>query len=157
VNARATVAFASLASLALLALLACEDGAPPTPCVNAPPNGCPLSGADVCKDPSCDTAYACQNGKWVLDHTCAPRGDAGSDGQHASDAYAISRDGSFDAPPGADGGPGCVALQPPDCALATALACPDGCCGCGDLFVCTNGGWNAWGQCSADAGIVPTK
>ena len=33
----------------------------------------------------------------------------------------------------------------------------NGCCDCDDLYVCTNGQWDLWGTCSADAGIVPSK
>ena len=43
--------------------------------------------------------------------------------------------------------PGAVALQAPDCSLGLALACPQGCCGCEDLFVCENGGWSYWATC----------
>ena len=65
-------------------------------------------------------------------------------------------DVSIDAPPGAYGGPGCVDLEQPDCSLGTALACGGtaDCCGCQDLYVCSNGGWVPWGECT-DAGITP--
>jgi hypothetical protein len=62
------------------------------------------------------------------------------------------RDVSIDVE-GAFGGPGCVDLQAPDCPLGLAISCPNGCCGCEDLFVCRNGGWNLWGQC-VDGGIT---
>lgn len=61
-------------------------------------------------------------------------------------------DASPDAPPGSYGGPGCQLLEEPDCQLGLALACSNGCCGCEDLFVCTNGAWELWGSCS-DAGV----
>ena len=57
----------------------------------------------------------------------------------------------IDAPPGAFGGPGCGDLLEPDGALGVALACGASCCGCEDLFVCENGGWELWGTCG-DAG-----
>jgi hypothetical protein len=60
-------------------------------------------------------------------------------------------DADIDAPPGAFGGPGCESLVVPDCALGVALACGAGCCGCEDLYVCENGGWDLWGSCG-DAG-----
>lgn len=63
------------------------------------------------------------------------------------------RDASIDVE-GAFGGPGCVDLQMPDCPLGVALTCPSGCCGCEDLFVCKNGGWDLWGSCGVD-GAVP--
>lgn len=131
--------------------IACEDGTPPQHCQNIPAGGCPLSGANACEDPSCSAVYACRaDGTWLLDHACGPH-DAGAVVEAASP---VQRDASIDAPPGAAGGPGCVDLQPPDCPLATALACSRGCCDCEDLFVCQNGGWSAWGTCG-DAGVTP--
>ena len=56
--------------------------------------------------------------------------EASSDGSDAAnDAPGESSrpfDASIDAPPGANGGPGCDALQAPDCSLGFALACPIG-------------------------------
>jgi hypothetical protein len=80
--------------------------------------------------------------------------DASTDSGDGSD-LPDAADASIDAPPGAYGGPGCGALQSPDCSLGFALACPSGCCDCEDLFVCENGGWNAWGSCTLEAGIQP--
>jgi hypothetical protein len=152
----------------------CEDGSPALPCVNAPPGGCPADdGADVCADPSCDAVYACQDGRWVFDRACsAPRPDGGvesgalqrdatpgPDAAGSPDATAPSADAAvdaaIDAPPGAFGGPGCVALQPPDCSLGVALSCGAGaaCCGCDQFFVCADGGWNVWGDC-VDGAVV---
>ncbi len=150
-------AFVGLAAIAVAPLGACTDSTTPVLCKDIPDGGCPLSHGVACEDPACVAAYACNAGTWTLDHVCAPRdaaiGDAGND----ADARAhIPRDGAFDAPPGANGGPGCTDLQPPECTLGLALACPnDQCCGCDDLFVCADGGWNAWGTCSDDGGIVP--
>ena len=39
--------------------------------------------------------------------------------------------------------------QAPDCSLGFALACPMGCCGCEDLFVCQGGGWSYCGDLQA--------
>ncbi|HEY8042473.1 MAG TPA: hypothetical protein VIF15_21875 [Polyangiaceae bacterium] len=156
---RSLPVLAALALALLLPAAACEDGTPATPCVNSvPTGGCPDDGTlDVCQDPSCNAAYACTKGSWVLDHTCPPRpADAGSDAVILPrDAQAAS-DAAVDAPPGAFGGPGCVDLQPPECPAGVALACGGArdCCGCTDLFVCVNGGWNPWGSC-VDGGVVP--
>jgi hypothetical protein len=108
----------------------------------------------ACDDPTCEAVYACRAGNvWELDHACPPH-DAAA--RPAADANAPdARDASSDAPPGANGGPGCDALQAPDCALGLALVCPVGCCDCEDLFVCQSGGWTLWGTCSPDAGVVP--
>jgi hypothetical protein len=106
----------------------------------------------------CEAAYACNpDGTWTLDHVCAARDAGAPDAADASDARdAEARDVvAFDAPPGASGGPGCVPLESPECPLGTALACPQGCCDCEDLFVCESGGWTAWGTCDLDAGITP--
>lgn len=150
-------ALALACALATAALgLSCSDEHPVVPCRDIPEGGCPAQGGVACEDPSCVAAYSCEpDGGWSFSHACAPHdaapGDAGADGPAPSDAgYDI------DAPPGAFGGPGCVALEPPDCPLGTALACPQGqCCGCEDLFVCDDGGWDPWGVCTDDAGVVP--
>ena len=143
-------------AFALLALLAagCDSQLPVVSCRNIPDGGCPVQGGVECQDPSCAAAYACQaDGGWSFAHACPARDgsvqDATNDGPGPSDAgYDI------DAPPGAFGGPGCVALQPPDCPLGTALVCSSGCCGCQDLFVCDDAGWDPWGTCTDDAGIT---
>src|SRR5262249_46641787 len=119
-------------------------------CTNVPPGGCPLSHGQACNDPACEAAYACEpGGVWRFDHACPTR-DAGPDA--APDAPPDAqppppRDAAgFDVPPGANGGPGCADLEPPDCPLGVAIGC-NNCCGCEDLFVCSDGGWNAWGAC----------
>lgn len=145
------VAFLAIAS-------ACGDGdTSDQPCTDIPTGGCPLQYGVSCEDPSCLAVYRCNgDNTWTLDHTC-PGNDGGpvidASPIDASDS-AVPRDAAIDAPPGANGGPGCDALESPDCPLAFALACPSGCCDCEDLFVCQNGGWNLWGSCSLDAGIV---
>ncbi|HEY1956317.1 MAG TPA: hypothetical protein VGH28_11910 [Polyangiaceae bacterium] len=150
---RVLVALVSSAAIATLAGACDDQGAPPA-CRNIPDGGCPSQGGVACQDPSCAAIYACgDDGGWTFVATCpASDGsvqDANVDAPSPSDAgYDI------DAPPGAFGGPGCNALEPPDCPLGTALACPQGqCCGCQDLFVCDDGGWDPWGTCSDDGGI----
>jgi hypothetical protein len=127
---------------------------PIMPCRDIPEGGCPVQGGTACQDPTCVAAYACEaDGGWTLVRACpATDGgppDAGADAPGPSDAgYDI------DAPPGAFGGPGCLDLQPPDCPLGTALVCPNACCGCTDLYVCDDGGWDPWGVCTDDAGVT---
>ena len=150
------------AVLALLAAIACGDSPQPIVCHDIPAGGCPSENGAACQDPSCTAAYLCNeaDGTWVLDHPCAAgeggTSDASADASHEA---ATPRDASFDAPPGANGGPGCAPLEQPDCALGDVLACPAsaGCCNCDDLFVCQNGGWNHWGTCNATTGIAPDK
>jgi hypothetical protein len=145
-------------SLTPLALGSCDDTPTPQPCTNVPEGGCPLSYGVACEDPACEAVYACRaDNMWELDHTCpAHEASVPIDASHAeggdADAAREPLDGShpFDAsvvPPGASGGPGCAVLESPDCSLGFALACPSGCCGCEDLFVCQNGGWTYWTTC----------
>ena len=150
-RASALAIVASFAA-ALLAAPSCSDATTEHPCTNIPAGGCPLSRGVACADPSCEGVYACRSGNvWELDHTC-PAHEAGAPRDAAHDAPPVV-DAALDAPPGANGGPGCGALQVPDCSLGLALVCPSGCCDCEDLFVCQNGAWSQWGTCSADAGI----
>lgn len=138
------------AVLLAVLLLGC-DSAIDRPCTNIPDGGCPLAYGKSCDDPACAATYACLPGnKWERRATC-PQREAG-----AADAgpEAAPKDASIDAPPGAFGGPGCADLQMPDCPLGTALLCTNGCCGCEDLFVCRDGGWDPWGTCGPD-GAVP--
>lgn len=141
--------------LVLGAAAACSDDLPiARPCTNIPPGGCPIARGVSCDDPSCEAVYACRAGDvWELEKTCPPRegGTRGDGGVDPGDARAPI-DASFDAPPGAFGGPGCSELAVPDCALGLALACGAGCCGCEDLFVCREGGWDLWGSCG-DGGV----
>jgi hypothetical protein len=135
---------------------ACSGNLPePATCSDIPDGGCPLdNGASVCSDPSCNAAYACDNGAWVLTQRCPLRPvEAGAKvDAKAADETDAGPDVTFDAPPGS--GPGCTELQMPSCSVGTALAClssPD-CCGCEDLWVCANGGWDPWGSCT-DGGL----
>lgn len=143
---------ASLAALAACVAFACDDPPVPQPCSNVPERGCPLSHGVACEDPTCQAIYACREGNvWELVKTCPNFDpDAGSVPDAGPSTTII--DASADAPPGAYGGPGCEVLQDPDCALGLALACSSGCCGCEDLYVCTSGAWELWGQCSPDGG-----
>lgn len=141
-----------LASLAIVT--ACSEDAPTAePCTNIPAGGCPLSRGVACEDPACEAVYRClDNNQWELDHEC-PAHDASAvthdaEADAGEDADSSVRDADIDAPPGANGGPGCETLQAPDCTLGFALACPSGCCECEDLYVCQNGGWNYWGYCA---------
>ena len=150
---------AALVVVALAAAQACDQSLPPAPvCHDIPSGGCPIGLGDPCTDPTCSAAYECMdNATWRLDHACPASTDAGSSvdaGDAASDARdaAAARDVAIDVP-GAYGGPGCVDLEMPDCPVGVAAACAN-CCGCEDLFVCQDGGWNAWGVC-ADGGISP--
>ncbi len=150
------VLFLVLALVAVALAVACSAQALKE-CRNIPAGGCPLAGGGECQDPTCAAAYACDEttGRWIFDHAC-PAQDGGSVQDASND---VADAGTFDAagidaPPGAFGGPGCISLQPPDCPLGTALACNAGCCGCTDLWICNDGGWDPWGTCS-DAGIVP--
>jgi hypothetical protein len=139
--------------LAFFAAPACSDPVTEHPCTSIPSGGCPLSRGVACEDPTCEAVYACRPGNvWELDHTC-PAHEAGEPHDAATETAPPIRDGAIDAPPGANGGPGCGPLQAPDCMLGFALVCPSGCCDCEDLFVCQNGGWVTWGTCSLDAGI----
>lgn len=143
--------------LALGLAASCSDEPTPEPCTNIPPGGCPLSRGVACEDPACEAVYQCRPGNvWEIDRPCPAR-EAASVDAYAPDASeaAPSRDANVDAPPGAFGGPGCAALQLPDCSLGLALACPNvDCCGCEELFVCEGGGWISWGTCG-DSGPVP--
>jgi hypothetical protein len=131
------------------ACTAFEDESPVVACTDIPEGGCPGSTAN-CQDPTCSAIYSCQlDGGWTLSGMCPAR-DAGPDtGIHDARADVnLRRDVDFDVPPGASGGPGCPDLQLSDCTLTEALLCPaNECCCCEALFVCDDGGWNAWGQC----------
>jgi hypothetical protein len=145
---------------------ACDNTAFPATCSDIPAGGCPEdNGAEVCTDCTCQSVYACDNGKWVFDKDCPPNPcpEAGvtSDAavEEAAPGDVTTTDVGFVIPPGAYGGPGCTDLETPDCSLGTALACantPD-CCDCGDLWVCQDGGWVSWGSCTASGTIVPNK
>jgi hypothetical protein len=154
---RRTLFVSALVGTALAAVISCSDAMTVSPCRDIPAGGCPLSNGVACQDPACEAAYAClPSREWQLDHTCPPH-DAGTSGDGASDGGEGGSDGpaeatrpfdaNIDAPPGASGGPDCQQLQTPDCPLGFALACPMGCCGCEDLFVCQGGGWNYYATC----------
>ena len=156
-NHRRFMIGAALVAGALVVVPSCSDAPTADPCRDIPAGGCPLSNGVACEDPACEAVYACRPNKvWELDHTCPPREagvsvppEASSDGSASDGPSEGSRpfDASIDAPPGASGGPGCEPLQAPDCSLGLALACPMGCCGCEDLFVCQGGGWSYYATC----------
>jgi len=147
--------FAAFVTIGATLAFACDDGTAIVDCRNIPAGGCPRTTDAVCDDPTCAAVYVCKaDGTWSLDHTCPPHPDAAADTASPPPRDAAApRDVEIDVP-GASGGPGCEDLEPPDCPLGTAAACPSGCCGCEDLFVCVNHGWNSWGTCDDDAGIV---
>ncbi len=154
-----------LVVLGLGVFIACGDLPQPIICHDIPAGGCPSENGAACQDPTCTDAYLCNlaDGTWVLDHPCPSHeggvADAASDAAHEA-SMLPPRDASFDAPPGANGGPGCPPLEQPDCALGDGLACPSatGCCNCEDLYVCQSGGWNHWGACNPATGaITPDK
>jgi hypothetical protein len=144
---------AAFATLAVVAV-ACDDAIIRDAfCTDIPTGGCPEAVGDACEDPSCAAVYRCSRSTntWTLSHDC-PAHDGGVEADAAADAGAdgarpLPLDADVDAPPGAFGGPGCPNLEEPDCPLGVALSCAAGCCGCEDLFVCVNGGWNVWGTC----------
>jgi hypothetical protein len=159
--------FTLLAACAFVLTAACSPFEPTAPqCGEIPPNGCPDDDGLACTDSTCAAGYACQgDGTWSLVRTCPGYRDAGT--VDATSAVPLLEAGAlrdvtgFDVPPGANGGPGCVDLQGSDCALATALYCPqsssDPCCGCEGLFLCGSDGWIFWGECTVEAGLTPAK
>ncbi len=144
-----------LGALGLVAIVtACADDPAIVPCKNIPAGGCPRIG-NACDDPTCEVLYVCMaDSTWKRDRTCDPHEDAGPLDASSDAIETGARDADFDVV-GAAGGPGCSSLEPPDCPLATAATCPSAtsCCGCEDLFVCRNGGWEAWGTCG-DRGVL---
>ena len=163
---------ASVVAVAITGLgFACSDNAFVPYCTGIPAHGCIAAEVDAtgtCADPTCAAVYSsnasCQ---WTFVASCpnyeapmdAGHTDAADGGTSAADADSGEdvhyRDAGFPLPEGAAGGPGCMDLQSPDCPLQLATACGRGCCGCETLYVCTNGGWNIWGECGADGGLVP--
>lgn len=163
-------AFALSVSVAF-AVAACEGTLiAPTDCGAIPAGGCIDKGqaVDQCEDRACTALFVCTDdgtganqGSWQPVRECPERVlpdlDASTpDASDASDAGAMTGEGGTlpdDLPPGAYGGPGCVSLQIPDCALSVGYACQTACCGCEELFVCIDRGWESWGTCQND---VPT-
>jgi hypothetical protein len=144
--------------LGLALLVACQPTIDePVRCKSIPDGGCPVrAGVDNCFDRSCAALYRCNADlSWTQTKVCPERPDAGTPDASVIDAVA-PRDVTIDAPPGAGGGPGCGDLTLPDCNLLFAIGCPQGCCGCEDVFVCANGGWNTWGVC-ANGQLTPSQ
>ncbi len=161
---RSALGILSLGVLGLGALVSACDGQRigDTDCGVIPDGGCPTkAGVDACSDRECASTWRCVEtntealtGVWQQVAVCPAREagtDAASDtGADASLDAAPSDASRFDGPlpDGAGGGSTCPVLESPDCPLALAAACPSGCCGCDDLFVCTSSGWEAWGYCA---------
>ncbi len=143
---------------------ACDTTPVPAACTDIPAGGCPEdNGATVCVDPTCDSVYSCNDGKWVFVQKCPSRPvDASTpDGAGPADAPSSIIDAHLDysLPPGANpygDTPACADLELPDCSLATAAACgaTADCCGCEDVWICESAGWVSWGSCGA-AGLTP--
>ncbi len=150
---RKTLLVVFLAGLGIIGLvIACDDTAAPVTCHDIPDGGCPVQNGLECSDPTCAAAYNCEpDGGWSLAYTCPPPDGGVVD--VANETAASDAGYDIDAPPGAFGGPGCEDLEQPDCPLGLVLVCGS-CCGCEDLFVCDDGGWDPWGECT-DAG--PTQ
>ncbi len=142
---------------------ACSDPTIDDYCMDIPKGGCPGEDGTNCEDTTCAAIYSHSSScVWTFVQSCPnykpphdagpPDGsrDAAPDGQ-LRDAHL--RDAGFVLPPGAAGGPGCLDLESPDCPLDLALQCDD-CCGCQDLYVCVDGGWNEWGECGDGGGIL---
>jgi hypothetical protein len=151
-----TMALSVAVAVALAA--GCDQSDPiSAPCRDIPANGCPLLDDDSeCTDRCCAAAYSCSDGTWTLEHACPQfQGcDAGTS-TPVEDAGSYCDVAGFDAPPGAGGGEGCVALISPDCPLSEALVCSiNPCLACEAFFVCTDGAWILWGECSAEGGVT---
>lgn len=140
-------------------------------CGEIPSGGCLDKGdaVDQCEDRSCSALYLCvrdrgseSSGTWQHQRECPERPEPDPDASAPVErADADAGDASSneagnlpsDLPAGAYGGPGCISLQLPDCALAVGYACSTACCGCEELYLCRSGGWESWGTCVDD---VPT-
>jgi hypothetical protein len=170
----ATFALGGLLVALVVALLvptlgACNSLAVPPSCADIPDGGCPEdNGAQVCADPTCNAVYVCDDGNWSYVMACpAHPHEAGVDAalEAEAEAEAAASDATklpdvpFVVPPGAYGGASCEDPQLPDCWLGTAIACEGtaDCCGCQDLWLCQNGGWVSWGQCTASGQLVPNQ
>jgi hypothetical protein len=151
---------AALVGYALVS--ACTDAPIDNYCTGIPENGCPGLGSTNCEDTTCAAIYSRDDDcTWTLVAKCPnfkPPVDAGHDAADADASRdgtardARIRDAGFVLPPGANGGAGCTDLESPDCDVDLALQCAD-CCGCQDLFVCVDAGWNLWGECEDGGGI----
>jgi len=149
------IAVAIGAALAVAIISACDSS--PTaqkPCRDIPDGGCP-DYDNACDDPTCFATYLCEpDDTWQLDLVCPAKEAGAVVADAATDAVndvVDHSDADYIDVPGALGGPGCEDLQVPDCALGVAAACSNGCCGCQDLYVCSNGGWNLYATCDNGA------
>jgi len=147
----------AMSALVVAAFVACGEQSPIATCYDIPEGGCPVQEGVACQDPTCAAAYSClPDGGWALAYAC-PNYDASAPDGNAADAGSYDAPyEDIDAPPGAFGGPGCVDLEQPDCPLGEAIICEEQnhtCCGCEDLWICDDGGWDPWGECTDDGGI----
>jgi hypothetical protein len=152
---------------ALTVAAACDDGGAIQTCEGSviPSNACEVLEDDSeCTDPCCAAAYQCVGNTWSLAHAC-PGYSASkcSDGATTS-VTNLQEAGVCDAavalPPGANGGPGCIDLEPPDCPVGEVLTCGAASCvqsACEALWYCEDGEWWEWGTCDADGGLVPAR
>jgi hypothetical protein len=142
---------------------ACTEAPVHDYCTDIPVGGCPGLDAMNCEDTTCAAIYSDNDSScvWTLVQKCPnykPPVDAGHDGDAAdgssdgSPRDASLRDAGFLLPQGANGGPGCPDLEAPDCPVELALQCAY-CCGCQDLYVCVDAGWNLWGECDEGGGV----
>jgi len=134
-------------------------------CTGIPSGGCPGADGTNCADPTCAVIYsrdittcawtfvqACPG--YVAPHDAGPSNDATDAAVDASPDVAL-HDAGFPLPPGANG-QGCMDLEPPDCTVEMAVECGKYCCGCQALYVCSDGGWNLWGECDDAGAATPT-
>jgi hypothetical protein len=171
---RASFFVVTVALGVIVLVFACSDPGFASYCTGIPAGGCPSDDPDTCVhdagpdgepgDPSCAAIYShTPDCMWTLVQTCpgyiAPK-DASETRDAADDSMnprVTVRDAGFPLPDGAAGGPGCGALQEPDCPLAEAFDCGQTCCDCQTLYVCVNGGWNVWGECGDGGAVVPAS
>lgn len=127
-----------------------DDLPVPQTCHGIPEGGCPGSGKANCEDLTCAAIYTCESdGGWSLSVACPAR-----DGGVRDASESMARDVDIDVPPGAYGA-GCMDLEGNDCNLGLALSCPaNQCCGCANIFVCNDGGWDPWGSCLESGAFV---
>jgi hypothetical protein len=154
---RASLICIALVAFAVALAVACSDQVIAT-CFDIPEGGCPSQEGVACQDPTCAAAYNCEpDGGWSLAYACPAFDGSAQDAQTDSGANdAETFDVNIDAPPGAFGGPGCEDLEQPDCPLGEAIVCEQqsgNCCDCEDLWICDDGGWDPWGECTDDGGI----
>jgi hypothetical protein len=131
-------------------------------CTDIPEHGCPGTDSTNCEDTTCAAIYSNDSScVWTFVVKCPnfrPHVDAGPDAADADASRdgeardARVRDAGFVLPQGASGEGCSPELESPDCPVELALQCAY-CCGCQDLYVCVDAGWNLWGECDDGGGI----